>query len=76
MLLRQKINPETNKTYRFSISNSQFLCSPLLELKSLEPGLKNDPEVIDDIDAIYLSPEAHKLALNGDNIRMKEVMNR
>lgn len=39
--LRAKINPESNKPYRLTISNSNFLCSPLLELKTLEPVFRN-----------------------------------
>lgn len=63
--LRAKVNPEFNKPYKLTISNSNFLCSPLLDLKVLEPVFKNHPETLEDFDKVYLSPEAYQVMLNG-----------
>jgi hypothetical protein len=48
-MLRTKVSPESNRPYKITISNSNFLCSPMLELKTLEPIFKNDPEDFDGI---------------------------
>jgi hypothetical protein len=40
-LMRQKVNPENCKPYKFAVSNCNFLCSPTLELRALEPIFKN-----------------------------------
>lgn len=54
--LRGKINPESNKPYKLTISNNIFLCSPLFDLKTLEPVFRNEPEMIEDFDKSHISP--------------------
>lgn len=36
-LLKRTTNPETGKAYRSLLGNRYFLCSPLLELRAMEP---------------------------------------
>jgi hypothetical protein len=47
LLLRERVNPETGKSYKYLLTNNSLLCSPVLDLRILEPVFRNDPEYVD-----------------------------
>jgi hypothetical protein len=42
-LLKKAINPETDKHNKYLLSNNHYLCSPMLELRTIEPFFRIDP---------------------------------
>ena len=36
-LLKKMINPETGKPNKYLLSNNHYLCSPIMELRTIEP---------------------------------------
>jgi hypothetical protein len=79
-LFKRTVNPESGKGNRYLLGNRHFLCSPLLELRAMEPVFRIEAEVLEEEGAGgvngYLSPEAYLMGKQGENYRMREVSQR